>query len=333
MKIFRLNNLGILVYLIINTTLLGFLFVPVLRSLGYMMPHLLVVLGYAALVAIAVSPVGELILRQYCGARSIRRTDWRTCITPMFQRLVNEARAADLTIPRNIYLFYVNDPMPNAFAIGRRSVCMTTGLMAFPVEEITAMLAHEIGHIRNRDSQILLLVTVGNLLVGLIMLAIQIIRIVITAVCLIFLFSAAGRAALIITQVITWFPIMVLRGIVSLSLLFANMSRRFTEYDADAFAASLGYQNALISALAETDHHSQIVGTRLWHLLNSSHPDSNQRIARLQRYSGHTFLGRSVDSALGRVMCGNSNRQEPANGGYTQTIALQKPKPRIIIRP
>lgn len=56
-------------------------------------------------------------------------------------------------------LYMVNVPVPNAFATGRSpkhaAVAVTKGLLAhLNVEEVEAVLAHEISHIKNRDTLI-----------------------------------------------------------------------------------------------------------------------------------------------------------------------------------
>src|SRR5436190_10616450 len=68
----------------------------------------------------------------------------------LIQRL---AIQADVPMPR----VAISDlPMPNAFAMGRSpkhaTVCVTTGLLhLLERNELEAVLAHEVGHIRNRD--------------------------------------------------------------------------------------------------------------------------------------------------------------------------------------
>jgi heat shock protein HtpX len=73
---------------------------------------------------------------------------------PYLHRVVEEiARTAELPKPR-VYL--VPQPQPNAFATGRSPkhavVAVTTGLLDLLDErELRGVLAHEIGHIKNRD--------------------------------------------------------------------------------------------------------------------------------------------------------------------------------------
>jgi heat shock protein HtpX len=74
---------------------------------------------------------------------------------PDLVRLVGElARRAELPMPR-VYL--MDNPQPNAFATGRNpehaAVAVTTGLLQMlSREEIAGVVAHELAHIRNRDT-------------------------------------------------------------------------------------------------------------------------------------------------------------------------------------
>jgi heat shock protein HtpX len=91
----------------------------------------------------------KLVLRMY-GAQEV---DERTA--PEFYGLVRElAQRAGLPMPR-VYL--MQSEQPNAFATGRSpshsAVCASTGLMeALSREELSGVIAHELSHIKNRDT-------------------------------------------------------------------------------------------------------------------------------------------------------------------------------------
>jgi heat shock protein HtpX len=95
-------------------------------------------------------------------ARPITKSD-----DPELYRLVeNVSIAAGLPVTPSIRL--VEDPAPNAFATGLRPqssyVAVTTGLRELmPPRELEAVIAHEISHVRNRDTR---LMTLAAVLVG-----------------------------------------------------------------------------------------------------------------------------------------------------------------------
>ena len=83
------------------------------------------------------------------------------CSAPEFYGLVAQlAQRAGLPMPR-VYL--IDTDAPNAFATGRNpqnaAVAATTGLLAMlSREEVAGVMAHELGHVRNRDTLIMTMV-------------------------------------------------------------------------------------------------------------------------------------------------------------------------------
>ena len=74
---------------------------------------------------------------------------------PEYYGMVRDlARRAELPMPR---VYIMDNPQPNAFATGRSpsrsAVAATTGLLdALPPEELAGVIAHELAHIKNRDT-------------------------------------------------------------------------------------------------------------------------------------------------------------------------------------
>ncbi|MFM9940343.1 MAG: zinc metalloprotease HtpX [Hyphomicrobiaceae bacterium] len=74
---------------------------------------------------------------------------------PEFYGIVEALAArAELPMPK---VFVMHNPQPNAFATGRSpssaAVCASTGLMEMlSKEEVAAVMAHELAHIKNRDT-------------------------------------------------------------------------------------------------------------------------------------------------------------------------------------
>jgi heat shock protein HtpX len=102
----------------------------------------------------------KMVLSMY-GAREV---DARSA--PELYGLVQQlAAAAGLPIPR---VYVMENPQPNAFATGRNpehaAVAVTTGLLnTVGREELAGVIAHELGHVKNRDT---LLMTITATIAG-----------------------------------------------------------------------------------------------------------------------------------------------------------------------
>src|SRR3954464_7339406 len=94
--------------------------------------------------------------RMVLSMHGAQEVDARTA--PDLYRLVQDlAGRAGLPMPR-VYL--MDNPQPNAFATGRdphhAAVAVTSGLLTtLSREEVAGVIAHELGHIRNRDTLIM----------------------------------------------------------------------------------------------------------------------------------------------------------------------------------
>ncbi len=94
----------------------------------------------------------KIVLRMY-NARPIGRED-----APGFYGIVEQlAHRAGLPMPK---VYIIEEDQPNAFATGRNpdhaAVAATTGLLRLlNHEEIAGVMAHELGHVRNRDTLIM----------------------------------------------------------------------------------------------------------------------------------------------------------------------------------
>ncbi|MFC5500942.1 M48 family metallopeptidase [Lysinimonas soli] len=90
------------------------------------------------------------------GAQQIQKSD-----NPRFYRIVeNLAITEGLPTPA---VYIINDPAPNAFATGRdpqhASVAATTGLLDIMTDrELEGVMAHEMGHVKNYDIRVSLIV-------------------------------------------------------------------------------------------------------------------------------------------------------------------------------
>ena len=286
-NILKRSNVCILTYIALNLLLIW----SILSAFTYEPQFLLYSLAfYAVSLLVALSPVGELILRLQTGCRKIKRKDHEALIRPLFDEAYAHAKALIPEIPDGIRLYMSGDNAPNAFATGRRTICVTRGLLKLPPEQIKAILGHEFGHIVHRDTYLLQGVVIGNLMVTIVVTITRILALFCTTVgqinaifsvagvgrTLQFVFASIAKVLVIIGfNVFMWFWN-------KLGVLLVMRSSRENEYEADRFSANCGWRLPLIDALETLAAGSNEAPTGLFAMLASSHPDIDSRIARLQ---------------------------------------------------
>lgn len=109
---------------------------------------------------------GDSILLSLAHARKIKPED-----LPRLYNVVEEMTIA-AGLPRIPDVYIIDDPAPNAFATGRKpenaAVAVTTGLLQkLNRDELQGVIAHELGHVKNRDT---MLMAIGGILLGTIVL-------------------------------------------------------------------------------------------------------------------------------------------------------------------
>ena len=188
---------------------------------------------------------GESVLLASANAREVSHDD-----APQLYNVVEEMRIA-AALPALPRVFIIDTPVPNAFAVGlkpeRACVAVTTGLLErLERDELQGVIAHELGHVANRDT---LFMTLAGVTLGAIVL--------LADFGMRMLFWGGGRrrssssgkgggaAALLMIAALV---LAILAPLVARLLYFACSRQR--EYLADASAAQFTrYPAALASAL------------------------------------------------------------------------------------
>ncbi len=121
---------------------------------------MLMALGFASLTNIGMYWFSDSLVLKMQGAQPLNDQ------YPEVKRIVTDlAQRENMPMPA---LYYVDTPIPNAFATGRSprhaAVAVTSGIMEILDErELRAVLAHELGHVKNRD---MLVSTIAACLAG-----------------------------------------------------------------------------------------------------------------------------------------------------------------------
>jgi len=142
-----------------NTLLIMAVFVGIIAAIGYAVSYFYGntsitywVIGGAALYALIQYYAAGALAVAMTGAEPIEKSD-----NPRLYRVVeNLSITLGMQMPK---VYIINDPAPNAFATGRDPkhaiVAATTGLMDIMDDrELTAVMAHEMGHVQNYDIRV-----------------------------------------------------------------------------------------------------------------------------------------------------------------------------------
>lgn len=280
-----------------NTILIMAFFIGLIGAIGWVVSYFM---GNTSITVIVVIVAAIYALVQYfaagklavamTGAHEIQKAD-----NPRLYRIVeNLAITTGMPTPK---VYIINDPAPNAFATGRDPrhaiVGATTGLLEIMDDrELTAVMAHEIGHVQNYD------IRVSTIAFGLV--------------------SAIGLLSDIVLRMLFFggdnrnnnvHPIVLVAGIIVIILapiiaaIVQMAVSRQREYLADATGAlttrdSEGLASALgkLGQYGRPMRHSSTAAANLFlsnplkpgffTKLFSSHPPLEDRIARLNKNSG-----------------------------------------------
>ena len=227
----------------------------------------------------------KIVLKMY-GAQEVTPAD-----APQLHQIVDElAREANIPKPR---VYIIPDDSPNAFATGRNpehaAIAATEGIMRLltPVE-LKGVLAHEIGHVRNRD---ILISTIAATMAGAIMILADMARFGA-------IFGLGGRdneegpgiIGVLVMSIIAPIAAMLIQMAISRSREYlADETGAHLAHNPESLARaleklSLGVQRAPMNASPATAHMfivNPLTGSSLMNLF-STHPPIEERVARLR---------------------------------------------------
>lgn len=156
-----------------NTVLIITLFVVIIGAIATLIAWI-VDNWWVAGITLAVA-IGYAVLQYFAAAREVIALSGATPISkqddPRLYRIVeNLAIAEGLPMPK---VYIIHDPAPNAFATGRDPehaiVAATTGLLEIMDDaELEGVMAHELGHVKNYDIRVSLIVFGLVIAIGLI---------------------------------------------------------------------------------------------------------------------------------------------------------------------
>lgn len=276
-----------------NTVLIMIGFVVLIAAIGVLIAYAYndwliaaVIIAIAAIYATIQYFAASKLAVAMTGAKKIEKKD----APRLYNAVENLTMTAGLPMPE---VYIINDPAPNAFASGRDPkhalVCATTGLLdIMDDKELTAVMAHEISHVKNYD------IRVSTIVFGL--------------VCLIGFIADIGwrigfrnsRRNSDDASPVAFIILLIAMIIAPIAAALAQMAvSRQREYLADSSAVMLTrYPEGMIAALKKLEAHSQPMKQqnpateamfisnplkkRSLNSLFSTHPPIEKRIERLE---------------------------------------------------
>jgi heat shock protein HtpX len=234
-------------------------------------------LAYAISVSIALSPLGEAILRFIEGARRPATKQEKDYLLSLYDEVYESAKEVNKNLSPNIKLFVSDKMFINAFAVGKKTICLTRGAIeSFSTEELKGVMAHELGHIARGDTIALLLNVVGN---GIFTLIIFGLRLIIGVVNIFRNISPYLKFLTILTKLIIDLMVIIFLFIGEIIL---SIDSRKSEYQADMFAHKIGYGSELTKALYLLQSAPIPSDTKLLDRLRQRHPHLAYRIEKLE---------------------------------------------------
>ena len=295
-KVFKKGNTTLLNYFLVNMLIVvGIIAIP---FIGYnIFVGILVGLGlYAISVAASLSPIGEMMRRHQLHCIPLEKNpELEAELMPLINEVYDRAKEINPELPTDIRFFYLEDESINAFAAGRKTICLHSGTANMQDKKrIKAVLAHEFGHIANHDTDLGLFVHVGNLIINAFFIfwgiGVTMTRIIGTLVAIFTSDDDGGFAGLMmhLSALLSQVALIVIQKIwYRFGGLMIAKTKRNQEFEADIFSAKLGYGVPLCELF---DTWGDDTPKDVYEGLFLDHPSSPERIENLQEF-GVPFTG------------------------------------------
>ena len=236
----------------------------------------LTLLLYGISIAIALSSLGEMLLRFIERIRPLYTKAEKEYLIPIFEEVYNEAKEKYPKLS-DIEICTIDTVTIKACAIGGKTVAVSRGAMeTFSEDELKAIIAHEIAHIVNGDSIATLLTTIGN---GIFALFVFVIKSAIMAYDIIE--DETGLENKINDAIKMIFSVLIFIVVFPGQILLSIGSRQ-NEYRADKFSYEVGYGNYMIDALYLLEKINLGDNSSIVARMTASHPIIAKRIGELE---------------------------------------------------
>lgn len=281
-RILRISNLGTLIFFVFNIALI----ISVFDVSGHISE---IIIFYIVTILFSLSPIGERFLAFFAGAKDIKRIDIKLKIIPLVQYVLDRAKQETIYNLDSVNVMIIYDDAPNAFALGRKTICFTQGLLNLPDDLILGVLAHEVGHLAYGHTVVQLLIGGGNILISGFLCLLKFATGIVTAIIGLLAIGTRDNLFGLIAFIFTSISASLLWTWTKICKLFLMWSMRQNEYIADEYAYKIGFGMELAKVLDQCLCDAPHSG--FFKALYNSHPYNDDRVIALQNlgvpYSRH----------------------------------------------
>lgn len=247
---------------------------------GTLKSFIIVFIFYRISLIIGFSSLGEKLLRLLNRVRPLETKREKEYLQPLFDEVLACAKAKNKRL-RKIELCIVDDMTVNAMALGRKTVAVTKGAMqTFSPEELKAIMAHEVGHIAHGDTIAMLYTIIGNGIFSLLLLFVRVCLLLLDWIQSLF----SGKHSIISAVMFLlrlYLEICILIFNFGMQVIISVNSRK-SEFSADMFSYSIGYDSDMIEALYLLEKISLGDNSSIIQTMTASHPRLTLRIKNLE---------------------------------------------------
>ena len=239
---------------------------------------------YIISISIALSPLGEMILRILKNCRHPLTAQERNYLLPLFEEVLQGAREISPRLSDKIKLYIIDAMHIESFAIGRQTIVISIGAIeTFTAEELEGIFAHELGHMEHGHTKAILLSNIGNAVFTVHIWILKGIFYVLQILADIaakhgFVGKILSLAMIVIRFCIDWGTILFIH----LSEIILAINSRSNVIQADSFAYKMGYGGQLKSSLYLLQKISMTTEQTLLDRLKHPDPHIALRIAHLE---------------------------------------------------
>jgi heat shock protein HtpX len=234
------------------------------------------------------STLGQWFLRVLSGARkTIPREDEK--LNPIIEQVQKAVEARHGLKHLDVRVMVVDNPIPNAFAVGKHTLIVSRAMYETSTDEqLAGVIAHEFGHLHHGDSQklgIALGVSVVSMTVAVVASAIATVIEAFSRICGASK-SEAGAFMAIFGFIFSFLALFFMAfvyagdGLLKLAMLFVG---RKQEYRADQFAIQAGFGAGLLSFLDKIKDMQFDSPKNLFSRLYATHPQTMLRIGEVEK--------------------------------------------------